>query len=57
MGGIVYVGRTVFGDSLSVVIPLVGLGAGIYFFVLLLLSTRFRTTVLENIPIQTVLGE
>ena len=57
MGGVVYLGRTALGDTFLVVIPLIGVGAGVYFFALLGLSTQFRTTVLDNLPTETVLGE
>jgi O-antigen/teichoic acid export membrane protein len=38
------------GHNIAMVLVLVVLGAGIYFTVLLVLSTQFRTTIRENIP-------
>jgi O-antigen/teichoic acid export membrane protein len=56
MGGFVYGARSV-GEGYWIanwntpfVVGLVGLGAGTYFAVLLLISTQFRTTVLQNLP-------
>lgn len=48
---IVYPLRTVVGESLPVVTVLVGIGAGVYFFTLLMLSEEFRTTVQNNLPL------
>ncbi|WP_425498787.1 polysaccharide biosynthesis C-terminal domain-containing protein [Haloplanus salilacus] len=47
----VFVGRALFGSSLSVIIFLVGIGAAIYFGSLLSISKEFRTTVKHNIPL------
>jgi len=56
MGGVVYVVRGL-GEAhwianwnIPFVLLLVGVGASIYFGVLLLISERFRTTVLRNLP-------
>ncbi len=46
----VFTARYVVGDSLPVVVMLVGIGAGIYFATLLALSREFRLTVEENLP-------
>lgn len=46
----VYAGRLLFGDSLPVVLVLVGVGASVYFSVFLTVSREFRTTVKENLP-------
>ncbi len=51
MAGIVLAGRFAIGDSLPVVIGLVGLGAGVYFTSLFVLSREFRNTVRDNLPI------
>lgn len=50
MVAVVYPLRTVVGESLPVVTVLVGIGAGFYFLVLLVLSREFRTTVEDNLP-------
>jgi len=50
MAGVVYSLRTIVGESLPVVIVFVGIGAGVYFVVLLALSDEFRTTVQDNLP-------
>lgn len=47
---IVYPLRTVVGESLPIVTVLVGIGTGVYFCVLLVLSGEFRTTVQDNLP-------
>ena len=58
MGGFVYGARLV-GEGYWIanwntlfVVGLVGLGAGTYFTILLLISTQFRTTVIRNLPSQ-----
>ncbi len=38
-------------NNAIIVISLVGLGAGIYFIILLIISSRFRTTVDRNLPV------
>lgn len=56
MGVVVYGLRTVentmrvVGHNAVTVVFLVGIGAGVYFLVLLGLSRKFRTTVRENLP-------
>ncbi|MFC6613897.1 oligosaccharide flippase family protein [Halopenitus salinus] len=50
MAGIVFFGRAVIGESLPIVVVLVGVGAGVYFVALFGLSQEFRTTVRENMP-------
>jgi O-antigen/teichoic acid export membrane protein len=50
MAGVVYLLRTVVGESLPIVTVLVGIGASVYFFALLMLSVEFRTTVQDNLP-------
>ncbi|WP_323172602.1 polysaccharide biosynthesis C-terminal domain-containing protein [Natrialba sp. PRR66] len=50
MAAVVLLGRLVIGNSLPIVIGLVGLGATVYFLVLLGLSEEFRTTVRDNLP-------
>nr|WP_255246101.1 oligosaccharide flippase family protein [Halolamina sp. CBA1230] len=52
MVAVVYPLRTVVGESLPLVTVLVGIGAGFYFLVLLVLSREFRTTVEDNLPFQ-----
>ncbi|MDL0134389.1 oligosaccharide flippase family protein [Halobacterium salinarum] len=52
MAAVVLLGRANTGDSLPVVILLVGVGASVYFTSLLALSQEFRTTVEDNLPIQ-----
>jgi O-antigen/teichoic acid export membrane protein len=52
MAVVVFLGRYLLGDSLPVIIGLVGIGAGSYFFSLLTLSEEFRTTVGENLPVE-----
>lgn len=52
MAGVVYSLRVVVGESLPIVVVLVGIGAGIYFVVLFVLSSEFRTTVGDNLPFQ-----
>lgn len=47
---VVYPLRTVVGESLPIVTVLVGIGAGVYFCVLLVLSEEFRGTVGDNLP-------
>jgi O-antigen/teichoic acid export membrane protein len=42
--------RVLVGDSLPIVVVLVGFGAGVYFATLLVLSREFRTTVADNLP-------
>lgn len=57
MSGVIFVGlrleRTYFqiDHNLLVVLLLVGTGAGVYFFILSLLSNRFRSTVSNNLPL------
>ncbi|WP_233255258.1 oligosaccharide flippase family protein [Haloplanus rallus] len=56
MAAVVYIGLTVedtyhlLNHNLATVLVLVGLGAGVYFATLLVLSTRFRSTVRRNLP-------
>ncbi|MDF9744103.1 oligosaccharide flippase family protein [Natrinema sp. S1CR25-10] len=50
MAAVVLVGRVLLGDTLPIVIVLVGIGATIYFSVLFVLSRQFRRTVRENLP-------
>lgn len=50
MASFVLGARKLVGDSLPVVVVLVGSGAGIYFTTLLFLSHEFRTTVEDNLP-------
>jgi hypothetical protein len=56
MGIVVYAGRYVedtrgvVGHNFTVVLLLVGLGAGAYFAILFGISPRFRKTVLDNLP-------
>lgn len=58
MGGVIYWARLV-GEgywianwNLPFVVGLVGLGAGTYFIILLFISTQFRRTVIQNLPLQ-----
>jgi peptidoglycan biosynthesis protein MviN/MurJ (putative lipid II flippase) len=57
MGGVVFLGVHLestylqIGHNFLVVLSLVGVGASVYFLVLLLLSGRFRSTVWENLPV------
>lgn len=46
----VYVNRLLFGDSLPVILILVGIGAVVYFVVLLTIWRDFRLTVRDNLP-------
>jgi len=50
MASFVLGARNLIGDSLPVVVVLVGFGAGVYFATLLVLSREFRTTVEDNLP-------
>jgi O-antigen/teichoic acid export membrane protein len=50
MASFVLGARKLVGDTLPVVVVLVGFGACIYFTTLLLLSHEFRTTVEDNLP-------
>lgn len=50
MAVVVFVARVTVGDSLPIVIVLIGIGAAVYFSVLLALSREFRTTVENNLP-------
>jgi len=58
MGAVVYAGdwlETTYspvGHNAIVVVTLVALGAGTYFVVLFGISSRFRTTVLDNVPFE-----
>jgi O-antigen/teichoic acid export membrane protein len=52
MAAAVLVGRELIGDSLPIVVGLVGIGSAIYFGTLLTISDEFRTTVEDNIPWQ-----
>lgn len=52
MAAVVLGGRLVAGDSLPVVISLVGVGAGVYLATLFYLSREFRTTVRANLPFE-----
>jgi O-antigen/teichoic acid export membrane protein len=49
----VLAGRLLFGDSIPIVVVLVGVGASAYLISLLVLSAQFRTTVQENVPFAT----
>ncbi|WP_082222434.1 oligosaccharide flippase family protein [Halorubrum halophilum] len=53
MAVVVLIGRSLLGESLSVIILLIGLGASVYFSVLLYMSEEFRSTVSDNIPFKT----
>ena len=56
MGIVVYTGLRIestylhISHNLAIIFMLVILGAGVYFFALLAISTRFRTTVMDNLP-------
>ncbi|WP_049893067.1 oligosaccharide flippase family protein [Natronococcus jeotgali] len=50
MAVVVLAGRLVLGDSLLAVVPLVGVGAAVYFGALLALSGEFRAAVERNLP-------
>jgi len=50
MAGSVLTARVLVGDSLPIVVVLVGFGAAVYFTTLLVLSREFRTTVADNLP-------
>lgn len=50
MAVIVLISRFALGDSLPLVVVLVGIGVSVYFSVLLTLSEEFRTTVEDNLP-------
>ena len=57
MGGVVYAARAV-GETTVLathnelfVVALVGIGAGVYFLILLILSSTFRETVRRNLPV------
>jgi hypothetical protein len=50
----VYLCRLLLGDSLSLAIIFAGVGAGIYFSTLIMISKEFRTTVIENFPLNTL---
>ena len=57
MGGVVLAGRSfvesteLVGSNAIIVVSLVGLGAGVYFLTLLVISTEFRATVGRNLPV------
>ena len=50
MGVIVYSGRELIGDSLTVILLLVLVGAAIYFGIFATISPQFRQTVRNNLP-------
>jgi O-antigen/teichoic acid export membrane protein len=50
MAIVVRINRTIFGDSIPLVVALVCLGVGVYFGVLFTISATFRTTVKANLP-------
>lgn len=50
MAGIVTFGRVMLGDSLPIIIVLVGVGAVVYFVTLLSISLEFRKKVRKNLP-------
>lgn len=52
MAFVVLTGRFLIGDSLPIVVVLVGIGAAVYFSVLLVLSGEFRKTVQDNLPFE-----
>jgi O-antigen/teichoic acid export membrane protein len=58
MGAVVFSGRwiensySVLGYNFLVLLILVGLGAGVYFSTLLVISPRFRLTVFDNLPLK-----
>ncbi len=52
MALVVFALRWLIGDSLSVIVVIVGVGAIVYFLTLLLISAEFRKTVVENLPFQ-----
>lgn len=62
MGIVVYAGLLIesthlhIGHNLATLLTLVILGAGVYFFALLAISTRFRTTVIDNLPVRFTLS-
>lgn len=63
MGMVVYAARQV-GETYWIanynepfVVSLVGVGAGVYVCVLLVISTRFRTTVTDNLPFDVPVGQ
>jgi O-antigen/teichoic acid export membrane protein len=51
MGAVIYGATLPLAMSIPVALVLVGVGAGVYFLALLGLSTRFRTTVVANLPV------
>lgn len=57
MGGVVFAGLQFeaaylnIGHNLAVVLSLVALGAAVYFIVLLIISSQFRVTVRDNLPV------
>ena len=57
MGGVVLAGRSfvetagLVSNNAIIVVSLVGLGAGVYFLTLLVISTEFRATVGRNLPV------
>ena len=51
MGVVVYLGRMLFGDSFLVIVSLIAVGALVYVSLLVVISTQFRTTVRENLPV------
>nr|WP_206539065.1 polysaccharide biosynthesis C-terminal domain-containing protein [Natrinema salifodinae] len=50
MAVVVYVLRIIVDDSLPIVVVIIGVGSGVYFSVLFILSREFRTTVEDNLP-------
>ncbi len=63
MGGVVFAGLRfentyrVLSHNFATVILLVTLGAGVYFLTLLIISSKFRTTVANNLPVDVPLVE
>lgn len=54
MGGVVFIGKSIFGTKLSIAIPLILIGIIIYFGVLITISKQFRNSVRDNIPHQFI---
>lgn len=50
MGGVVLVGRYVFGTELVVALPLIFTGTAVYVGMLVYLSAQFRKTIRDNVP-------
>lgn len=50
MGVVVHFGRTTLGESLWIIVPLIFVGAVVYFMLLLGISNQFQSIVRDNIP-------